>query len=217
MTLLDDAQRYANEKKDFRLAEKVKKIHQNCKKLVADGIISESDKFAKLRRDTVQELVNYEAQIQKTNSDLERLKTVLKNIHQHNEFLTQQYEAYKEYLENVRQNCSSNQKGKANTKKKEKEKGPFKFSHVKLQQDGIIIESEVPEERRTNIFFSFSMLSPGLFGVAVLYKTRHISEMKLQLDDLLERQHNNNLELETEFLKLNVNLLIFLLNKLFMS
>lgn len=41
-----------------------------------------------------------------------------------------------------------------------------------------------------------------------MYKSRNISEMRLQLDDLLERQHNNNLELETDFLKLNVNLVI---------
>jgi hypothetical protein len=51
-------------------------------------------------------------------------------------------------------------------------------------------------------------VSPGLFDVSVLYKNRNISEMKLQLDDLLERQHNNNLELETDFLKLNVNMVI---------
>jgi len=179
------------------------------------GIINEADSYAKLRKDTVQELVNYEAQIEKTNSDLERLKAVLKSIHAHNEFLKQQYEAYKEYLANVRQNCSSNEKEKG--KGKAKKTGPFKFSHLKLQQDGIIIESEVPEERRGNIFFSFSSTSPGIFDVTVMYKNRNISEMKLQLDDLLERQHNNNLELETDFLKLNVNLLIFLLNKSFMS
>jgi len=213
--VLDLAAKYALEKKDQSLAEKVKKINQNCNKLVSEGIISESDNYAKLRRDTIQELVNYEGQIQRTNSDLTRLKSVLKSIHSHNEFLKQQYEAYKEYLANVRQNCSSNEKEKG--KGKTKKTGPFKFSHTKLEQDGVIIESEVPEERRGNIFFSFTSVSPGLFDVSVLYKNRNISEMKLQLDDLLERQHTNNLELETDFLKLNVNMLIFLLNKSFMS
>jgi Ras GTPase-activating-like protein IQGAP2/3 len=194
----------------------VKKIRSNCKILVAEGIISESDKYAKLRKDTVQELVDYESQIQRTNIDIERLKTVLKNLHEHNQFLKQQYEAYKEYLANVRQNCSSTLKSKDN-KESIKKKGPVKFSHIKLQQDGVIIESEVPDERRAHIYFSFALISPGLFGITVLYKNRNISEMKLQLDDLLERQQNNNLELETEFLKLNVNMLIFLLNKQFMS
>lgn len=62
------------------------------------------------------------------------------------------------------------------------------------------------KHRRAHIYFSFALISPGLFGITVLYKNRNISEMKLQLDDLLERQQNNNLELETEFLKLNVNM-----------
>ena len=40
---------------------------------------------------------------------------------------------------------------------------------------------------------------------------------QLKLDDLLEMQHNNQVEFETDFLKLNVNLLIYLLNKHFMT
>jgi hypothetical protein len=42
------------DKNDFKLIEKVKKIHQNCKKLTEEGVISETDGFAKLRKDTVQ-------------------------------------------------------------------------------------------------------------------------------------------------------------------
>ena len=41
--------------------------------------------------------------------------------------------------------------------------------------------------------------------------------MQLKLDDLLERQHTNQLSYSTEFLILNVNLLLHLLNKDFVS
>jgi len=75
----------------------------------------------------------------------------------------------------------------------------------------------VPDERRSNIFFSFASPNPGTFSVTVLYKSRVISEMSLQLDELLERQSNNSFELETDFLKLNVNLLVYLLNKTFIA
>lgn len=212
--VLDAAYKYALEKKDNLLVEKIKKIHQNVGVLVQANVISESDNYARLRRDTVQELINYEAQIEKTAQDVEKLKPVLKSIHSHNEFLRQQYEAYKEYLNNVRQKCSTTDE----KKNKKTKSGPVKYSHKQLEQDGVIIESEVPEEKRGNIFFSFSCVSPGVFEVVVQYKNRNIlPEIRLQLDDLLERQHNNNLELETNFLKLNVNLLIFLLNKTFMS
>lgn len=80
--------------------------------------------------------MDYESQIQKSKSDIERLKGVLKSIHEHQDFLNQQFLAYKEYLSNVR-----------TQQVKVTKKGPFKFSHTKLMQDGVIIESEVPEER----------------------------------------------------------------------
>ena len=97
-----------------------------------------------------------------------------------------------------------------------KKMGPFKFGHKQLEADGIIIESDVPSERRGGISFSFTSTTPGIFDVAVLYKFKTITTMQLKLDDLLEQQHNNQTEYETDFLKLNVNLLIFLLNKHFM-
>jgi hypothetical protein len=56
-----------------------------------------------------------------------------------------------------------------------------------------------------------------MFDVVVMFGRRHIAKITLQLDDLLERQHENQLEYETEFLKLNINLLIYLLNKDFIS
>jgi len=100
-------------------------------------------------------------------------------------------------------------------RRKIRKKGSHKFSHAQLEKDGVIVASEVPEEKRSSIFFSFSSSSPGVFEVLVMYKSRVISEMSLQLDELLEKQHNNNVELETDFLRLNVNLLIYLLNKTF--
>jgi hypothetical protein len=42
-----------------------------------------------------------------------------------------------------------------------------------------------------------------------------ISSITLRLDDLLEQQSSGELIMETDFLKLNVNLLLHLLNKNF--
>jgi len=79
------------------------------------------------------------------------------------------------------------------------------------------MSSEVPEERRAGINFSFSSQSPTAYDVSVSYKSRHIATISLNLDELLEKQQNNELELEAEFLKLNVNLLIYLLRKQFLG
>lgn len=219
---------FATERKDTDLTEKTKKIIHNCRKLVSDGLLSDEDNYAVLRRDLIQELMNYETYIQKTTTDLDRLKQVRQAIQEHNVFLQQQLSTYEVYLVNVKKqslpNTTSADKDEAKSKAKSeksskttKKKQAFKFSHVQLEKDAIIISSEIPEERRSNIFFSFTAPNPGTFAVTVLYKTRVISEMSLQLDELLERQANNSFELETEFLTLNVNLLVYLLNKTFIA
>jgi Ras GTPase-activating-like protein IQGAP2/3 len=232
---------YAQERKDQDLLEKTKKIIHNCKKLVQDGLLSEDDNYAMLRKDIIQELLNYETYIQKSSTDLDRLKQVRQAIQEHNGFLQQQLSTYEVYLVNVKQqslphtpsgpthaagvsanNATGDKKTKEKVdkdkdKKQSKKKQSFKFSHVQLEKDGIIISSDVPDERRSNIFFSFASPTPGTYTVTVLYKSRVISEMSLQLDELLERQANNSFELETDFLKLNVNLLVYLLNKTFIA
>lgn len=70
---------FAVEKKDQDLVEKTKKIIHNCKKLVQDGLLSDEDSYALLRKDIIQELLNYETYIHKSTGDLERLKQVWVN------------------------------------------------------------------------------------------------------------------------------------------
>jgi Ras GTPase-activating-like protein IQGAP2/3 len=115
-------------------------------------------------------LVNQENLLEKTASDLDRLQGVLDNIQQHHNFLQEQYDAYKEYLNNVRsKSCAGPTAQKKQKKEKPdkksgkksktpavaKPKGPFKYSHSTLEKDGIIIESEVPEDRFVLKTFNF--------------------------------------------------------------
>jgi len=135
--------------------------------------------------------------------------------------LLSQLDVYKEYLKNVRDKAY----GSKITKKpggkvkaaNSRATGPFKFSYQQLEKDGIILSSEVPEERRTGVYFQFESTLPGVFDVSLSFKGRTKPICELELDDLLERQHNNDLELDLEYMKLNVNLLIYLLNKIFMK
>ena len=53
--------------------------------------------------------------------------------------------------------------------------------------------------------------------VSVQYNRRPIARVNLVLDDLLERQNNNQTEYTTEFLTFNINLLLHLLNRDFLT
>ncbi|EFA78579.1 RasGTPase-activating protein [Heterostelium album PN500] len=174
----------ANKNQD--IVDSIKKILLNCKKLSASGYLSEEDNYSQLRKDIVAEMLNYESYIAKTNTELEKLRQVLEAIREHNLFLQQQLESYEKYLVNVRENCSGGSGGDKKSKKEKKEKksssssnggekfkkkGPFKFSYSQLEKDGIILESEVPEDRRSNVYFSFTSESPEMsLSVPLIFK-----------------------------------------------
>ncbi|EGC36786.1 Ras GTPase-activating protein [Dictyostelium purpureum] len=232
---LAEVAKHAAHHKNQDIVDNIKKILVNVKKLSMEGYLKgEDDNFIQLRKDIVAELLNYETYINKTTQDIDKLKQVLATIHQHNVFLQQQLDYYEKYLSNVRENCgtSNNTSSSSDTKKSKKDKekdkkeeknkkvakkGPFKFSYSQMEKDGLISQSEVPEDRRSNIFFSFSSESPGIYDVVLIYRTTAVSEIKLHLDELLEMQSNSQTEYETDFFKLNVNLLLYLLNKTFIS
>lgn len=114
-------------------------------------------------------MLNHENLLKQTKGDQDRLSEVLQNIQNHHSFLQEQFDAYKQYLGNVRQQSVCTQRGnktkddkkkskKDKKSKKEKQKGPFKYSHTQLEKDGIIIESEAPEDRLVSLFLLLLLL-----------------------------------------------------------
>ncbi|KYQ91046.1 RasGTPase-activating protein [Tieghemostelium lacteum] len=226
--------------KNLELQDNLKKIVVNMKILIQKHNYAHNDQdmIGKMKKDLVNEFFNFDAHIQKSNSDLEKLKQVLAAIQEHNVFLQQQIKVYEEYLNNVKASYDTADSSKKKDKKKDKKdkdskttttttsgssspksskKGPFKFAYSQLEKDGMIIESEVPNDKRSMIFFNFTSEQPGIFDVVLMYRNVSVTEIRLQLDELLEMQSVGKVEYETDFIKLNVNLLIFLLNKTFVT
>ncbi|RKP07171.1 hypothetical protein THASP1DRAFT_17451, partial [Thamnocephalis sphaerospora] len=163
-----------------------------------------------------QELVHLGNLRDKVSREITSLESVYKTICDHNNYLRSQLDSYKAYLQNVRLQSSGLDIKKS---KPNKVTGPVKFSHQQLEKDGVIVESNVPENRRGNIFFNIASPSPGTFVISLHYKGREkaILEMDLKLDDLLEKQQDNVQLLDLEYVQLNVARLLSLLNKTFMK
>ena len=72
---------------------------------------------------------------------------------------------------------------------------------------------------RNNIYFSVLSPTPGSFLIGLHYKGREkpIIEVDLQLDDLLEKQQENVQYLDLEYVQLNVNRVLHLLNVMFLK
>ena len=197
------------------------------------GVIDKNDDFSMLRDEVEQELVHLGSLKEKVLAETSKLDEVYRTIRDHNAYLVSQLETYKSYLQNVR----GQSEGKQRKQQKQQALGPYKFTHQQLEKEGVIQRSNVPENRRSNIYFNFNSPTPGTFVISLHYKGKELAdntnfsidlrssrstgrnrgllELDLKLDDLLEMQKDNQEELDLEYVQFNVPKLLSLLNKRF--
>ncbi len=130
------------------------------------GVIDKSDQFGLLRDEVEQELAHLGSLKEKTLEETKKLEEVLRTIRDHNSYLVGQLETYKSYLHNVR----SQSEGKTRKQQKHQALGPYKFTHQQLEKEGVIQRSNVPDNRRANIYFNFTSPLPGTFVISLHYK-----------------------------------------------
>jgi len=129
-------------------------------------VITRDYNFAILRNEVEQELVHLGSLKEKVMEETRKLDEVLKTIRDHNAYLVGQLDTYKSYLHNVR----SQSEGKTRKQQKQQVLGPYKFTHQQLEKEGVIQKSNVPDNRRANIYFNFTSPMPGTFVISLHYK-----------------------------------------------
>ncbi|GAA6056623.1 hypothetical protein JCM3770_006361 [Rhodotorula araucariae] len=216
--------------KDATLVRKGIKVKEMLRELEELRLVDRRDGYKLLTDEVAAELAHLGNLREKVVVETRSLDGVYKTICDHNAYLRSQLEQYKAYLQNVRQ-TSAGKKGAgsggvgvvtvagkdAKQGKQPATLGPVKFTHQQFEKDGIIIETNVPENRRPSIFFLVSSPSPGAFLIALHYKGREkaILEMDLKIDDLLEKKNQGVEQLDMEYVSLNVSKVLALLNKTF--
>ncbi|MCJ1338564.1 glyceraldehyde-3-phosphate dehydrogenase 1, partial [Bachmanniomyces sp. S44760] len=177
------------------------------------GIMDKAEHYGPLRDEVEQELVHLGSLKEKVLEETKKLDEVFRTIRDHNNYLVGQLETYKSYLHNVR----SQSEGKQRKQQKQQVLGPYKFTHQQLEKEGVIQKSNVPNNRRANIYFNFTSPLPGTFVISLHYKGRNrgLLELDLKLDDLLEMQKDSQEDLDLEYVQFNVPKVLALLNKRF--
>ena len=130
------------------------------------GVVDKSDQFGLLRDEIEQELVHLGSLKDKVIIETRKLEEVYTTIRDHNTYLVGQLETYKSYLHNVR----GQSEGKQRKQQKHQILGPYKFTHQQLEREGVIQRSNVPDNRRANIYFNFTSPLPGTFVISLHYK-----------------------------------------------
>ncbi|KKA28971.1 hypothetical protein TD95_000896 [Thielaviopsis punctulata] len=203
----------AKSKNDAVMVRKGIRAMELLSQLQELGVIDKSDQFAMLRDEVEQELQHLGSLKDGVILETEKLSEVYKTIRDHNQYLVSQLDTYKSYLHNVR----SQSEGARRKPQKQQVLGPYKFTHQQLEKEGVIQKSNVPDNRRANIYFNFTSPLPGTFVISLHYKgrSRGLLELDLKLDDLLEMQKDNQDELDLEYVQFNVPKVLALLNKRF--
>ena len=135
------------------------------------GAIERQDDYAVLRDEIEQELVHLGSLKDKVLEETLKLEDVYKTIRDHNAYLLSQLDTYKNYLHNVRSQAEGVRRP---SNVRVRELGPYKFSHGQLEKDGVIKRSNVPENRRGNIYFMFKSPTAGTFVISLHYKGMNV-------------------------------------------
>ncbi|GAM86585.1 hypothetical protein ANO11243_045990 [Dothideomycetidae sp. 11243] len=207
------AEAAATTKNDSLMVKKGIRAMELLNQLQEMGAIEKSDGFAALRDEIEQELHHLGSLKEKVIVETSKLEEVFQTIIEHNNYLNGQLETYKSYLHNVRGQTEAQSKRSGN----QKVLGPYKLTHAQAEKDGVLVRSNIPENRKGGTYFNMTSPSPGTFIISLWYKGRNrgIFELDLKLDDLLEMQKDGNDELDLDYITLNVSRLLLLLNKKF--
>ncbi|KAF9580557.1 hypothetical protein BGW38_002736 [Lunasporangiospora selenospora] len=168
--------------------------------------------------------------------ELTQVKQTLSNLNEKKHFLEIQIKSYHDYVESCMNNITT-KKGKKQryvmpfTKQyfhirnlqrhgKVPQFGSYKYTAQKLFEKGVLLNLEgMSPKQYSQISLTISCDEPGLFMIeaetSIMMMKLPVSSMELRLEDLLQCQFNNIqiMSLFDGIAKVNVNLLLFLVNK----
>lgn len=148
--------------KDATLVRKGIKVKEMLRELEELHIVDSRDGYKLMQEEVAAELAHLGNLREKVLMETKSLEAVYKTILDHNNYLRSQLEQYKAYLQNVRMTASKDKGsttgvgvvtvgGKEKKQTKAAVLGPYRFTHAQLEKEGIIVESNVPDNRYASL------------------------------------------------------------------
>jgi Ras GTPase-activating-like protein IQGAP2/3 len=145
--------------KDATLVRKGIKVKEMLRELEEVRLVDRRDDFKLLTEEVASELVHLGNLREKVVLEIRSLEAVYKTICDHNSYLRTQLEQYKAYLQNARGKSGGvgvvSVDGKEKKPAKSQVLGPYKFTHTQFEKDGVIVDTNVPENRSVGPPFVF--------------------------------------------------------------
>ncbi|XP_004766902.1 ras GTPase-activating-like protein IQGAP2 isoform X3 [Mustela putorius furo] len=206
------------------LEQKKRKIQRNLRTLEQTGHVSSKNKYQDILNEIAKDIRNQRIHRKLRKAELAKLQQTLKALNEKAAFYEDQINYYDTYIKtcldnlkrrNSRRSIKLDGKGEPKGAKRSK---PVRYTAAKLHEKGVLLGID---DLQTNQFknVTFDIISTedvGIFDVRSKFLGVEMEKVQLNIQDLLQMQYEGVAVMKMfDKVKVNVNLLIYLLNKKF--
>ncbi|KAL6465514.1 hypothetical protein MHYP_G00256470 [Metynnis hypsauchen] len=214
------------EDRQLPLEQKKRKILRNLRTLEQAGLVSSSSKYQELINDISKDIRYQRRYRQRRKAELVKLQQTLNALNSKAAFYQDQINYYDTYIKtcldnlnrkNARRSIKLDKKGEEKGSKKSKQQS-LKYTAARLHEKGVILEIEgLQTNQLKNVMFDIAPCEEvGDFEIKAKFMGVEMEKVQLHFQDLLQLQYEGVAVMKMfDKAKVNVNLLIFLLNKKF--
>ncbi|KAJ6652764.1 hypothetical protein lerEdw1_010912 [Lerista edwardsae] len=191
--------------------EKKRKVARNLRRLESLGLVDAADGYQGIVNELAKDIRTQRQHRQRRRSELSQLHRTLWGLHSKRTFFEEQMDFYGQYL----QTCLGNLAAKSKPSKKQP---ALHYTASRLCEKGVLLEIEdLPATQLKNVIFEIVPCGEaGRFQVKAKFLGIDMEIFPLHYQDLLQLQYEGVSVMKMfDRAKINVNLLIFLLNKKF--
>lgn len=196
------------------MEEKKRKIIRNLRKLESLGLVSSNNQYQDIINMIAKDIRNQRRYRQHRKAELVKLRQTMQRLHCKTAFHEEQIDFYNQYIKTCLDNLSANHKATGKNKKQ----NTLSYTAARLHEKGVLLEIEdLPFSQFRNVIFEIAPSEEaGKFQVKTKFLGVDMEKFQLNYQDLLQLQYEGVAVMKMfDKAKVNVNLLIFLLNKKF--
>ncbi|XP_045901398.1 ras GTPase-activating-like protein IQGAP3 isoform X2 [Micropterus dolomieu] len=206
---------------NLRLEEKKRKILRSLRRLEGLGVLRPPQSENLILQMIAKDIRQQRLHRQRRGAELQKLHQTLSSLQAKSSFHSEQVDYYRHYITSCLDNLTATSKStnkKAAESKGKKKLPALSYNAARLQEKGVLLEiQDLPATQFKNVVFDI-VPGPekGTFNVKARFLGVEMEEFLLKYQDLLQLQYEGVAVMKMfDKAKINVNLLIFLLNKKF--
>uniref|UniRef100_A0A8C3CHW0 IQ motif containing GTPase activating protein 3 n=1 Tax=Cairina moschata TaxID=8855 RepID=A0A8C3CHW0_CAIMO len=194
--------------------EKKRKIIRNLRRLESLGLVDSAHQYQGLVNELAKDIRNQRRYRQHRKGELLKLRQTLQGLDSKTLFYEEQIDYYHQYIRTCLDNLAASNRASGKSKKLQ----PLRYTAARLLEKGVLLEIEdLPVSQFKNVIFDIVPCEEaGRFQVKAKFMGIDMERFQLHYQDLLQLQYEGVAVMKMfDKAKVNVNLLIFLLNKKF--